>query len=76
MGAVKQHFHDDICALAEGFDDYDYDMHIEAQRADGAYLDLINALPDAYHRTAEQQRQIDQALSVKLQTSYAVRHHG
>ena len=73
MGAVKQHWHDEICANAgDDFDYYQY-LQAEAARAEGEYLDLINCLPDAHARSKDQQRQIDTALSAKIKTYYAAR---
>lgn len=67
MGAVKQFYHDEICAMQ---DDYGYEppkpnLHAEMEAAFKRWTDLIYELP-AVERSQEQQARLDQARLASL----------
>lgn len=43
--------------------------------AEQCYLNMLRGIPDAYHRTPEQQDRVDRLLSAKLHAYYAMIHH-
>lgn len=47
-----------------------------ARQAEQDYINILARVPDAYHRTSDQQTEVDAVLSVKMRTYYAVLHAG
>lgn len=80
MGRVKELLPEDH----EDSDDRgmdDYEGHIEtlrlhAQQAESAYMSFLAAVPNAYERTKDQQREVDVHLRAKMAAYYAMIHAG
>lgn len=64
MGAVKQHFHDEICARADD-SDYDFYASLVADRdAAFAYRNALQAASSPTHRTPDQEAEIAYAIRI------------
>ena len=65
MGAVKNHFHDEICAMSDGpdYDDSAYEVYcaeMTAQKTREDHLAYIASIPDPHTRSKEQQAKADE----------------